>query len=271
MRVAVANLDRAEQFYCEVLGFRVRRRDGRELVLAAGDAALVSLEELKEAVPKPPRSTGLYHFAVLVPDRQALSRSLRRLVERRYPLTGASDHLVSEALYLSDPDGNGIEIYRDRPRSEWPLRGSQVQMATDPLDLRGLLADDDGRPWQGLDPATRIGHVHLHVAHLQPSEAFYCDILGFDLMQHYPGAAFVSAGGYHHHLGLNVWNGVGAPPPPPDAVGLRWFEIVVPGAEALQRVRERLEGAGVRVEPDAGGLLLRDPSSNGIRLTAVEG
>lgn len=169
----------------------------------------------------------MYHFAILVPSRASLGRSLRRLSEKRWPLTGASDHLVSEALYLDDPDGLGIEIYRDRPRDEWPVSNGQLLMATDPLDLQGVF-DEPGAEmqWSGLEAGTVIGHVHLHVPHLDTAERFYCGRIGFEpTVRGYPGALFVAAGGYHHHLGLNTWTGIGAPPPPDDAVGLRSFTI----------------------------------------------
>jgi catechol 2,3-dioxygenase len=240
--LTVRDLDRSALFYSDVLGFRETRRDGRTAWLGAGPSTgsgpprassrgggpvLIELHENTSAVPKPRRSTGLYHFAILVPSRAALGRSLRRLSEKRSPLSGASDHLVSEALYLDDPDGLGIEIYRDRPRDEWPVRNGQLAMATDPLDLQGVF-DEPGAetPWDGLEPSTVIGHVHLHVPHLDTAERLYCGRIGFEpTVRGYPGALFVAAGGYHHHLGLNTWTGIGAPPPPESAVGLRAFTI----------------------------------------------
>ncbi|HJU43041.1 MAG TPA: VOC family protein [Vicinamibacterales bacterium] len=228
MSLDVSDLDRSVLFYRDVLGFREEKRDARVSYLGPeGGRILVEVHEKPQAIPKPRRSAGLYHFAILVPSRAALGRSLRRLIEMRWPLTGASDHLVSEALYLDDPDGLGIEIYRDRPRSEWPMRNGQLQMATDPLDVDAV-HDEPGADarWQGLDAGTAIGHVHLHVPHLDTAEAFYCGRIGFEpRVRGYPGALFVAAGGYHHHLGLNTWTGIGAPPPPEHAVGLRSFTI----------------------------------------------
>jgi catechol 2,3-dioxygenase len=268
--LTVADLQRSERFYSDVLGMRVLSRGDGTLTLTADDTTpLLELTELAGARPKPARATGLYHFAVLVPSRLHLARSLRRLAEMRYPLTGASDHLVSEALYLDDPDGNGIEIYRDRPRAEWPHLDGQLQMAVDPLDIDGVLGEleHDDRPWNGLDPQTRMGHIHLHVANLCQAEEFYCSVLGFDVMVRYgPSALFVSAGGYHHHLGLNTWAGVGAPPPPEGSAGLRWFAIRLPNAEALDQVVARVRAAGLATEPTDAGLLLRDPSGNGVVL-----
>jgi len=209
--LTVADLARSEDFYTGVLGFRAIERGDRALTLAAGGAVpLLRLVEQPGARPKPQRATGLYHFAILVPSRLDLARALRHLAEQRYPLTGASDHLVSEALYLDGPDGNGIEIYRDRPRDEWPHANGQLQMAVDPLDVDGILGElaRDDRPWDGLAPQTRIGHIHLHVADLRAAEAFYSGVLGFDVMLRYgAGALFISAGGYHHHIGLNTWAG----------------------------------------------------------------
>ncbi|MGH7407638.1 MAG: VOC family protein, partial [Candidatus Methylomirabilales bacterium] len=217
--LTVSSLDRALRFYGGVLGLSVVRHQGGTAVLSAGGPApLVVLAE-NPGAHRPPRSTtGLYHLAILVPSRRALAHALARLVDTRHPLHGASDHLVSEALYLADPDGNGIEIYADRPRDRWPRRGETIEMASKPVDLEGLLAELDPPGPNGshpVDPATRIGHIHLRVADLGSSEAFYQGVLGFEVMQRdYPGALFVSAGGYHHHIGMNIWAGRDAPPPP---------------------------------------------------------
>lgn len=239
--LAVSQLDRSLPFYLDVLGFRVRSRDDARVELsAAGQSTLVELVEKPGAVVRPRRSTGLYHFAILVPTRAALGRSLRWLSDRGWPLTGAADHLVSEALYLNDPDGLGIEIYRDRPRESWRTSDGELAMATDPLDLESVVREpgaDAG--WTGLDEDTVIGHVHLHVAHLAEAEAFYAGRIGFTpMVRRYPGALFVAAGGYHHHMGLNTWTGVGAPAPPPNAVGLERFTIVGSGMEARDDLDE---------------------------------
>jgi catechol 2,3-dioxygenase len=227
--LTVRDRGRSLLFYQDVLGFTETHREGPRSVLAPpGGRPLIELHEQKDAIPKPRRTAGLYHFAILVPSRAALGRTLRRLSDKRWPISGAADHLVSEALYLDDPDGLGIEIYRDRPRDTWRHSDTgELAMATDPLDLQAIYEEPGAdTPWAGLEADTVMGHVHLHVPHLDTAEAFYCGQIGFDpMVRGYPGALFVAAGGYHHHLGLNTWVGVGAPPPPENAVGLRGFTI----------------------------------------------
>jgi catechol 2,3-dioxygenase len=249
--LTVSNLDRSVSFYRDTLGFQETTRDGRAAFLCAGSGpVLLELHELPGAIPKPRRSTGLFHFAILVPSRAALGRSLRHLADQQWPLSGVADHLVSEALYLNDPDGLGIEIYRDRPRETWRRANGELAMATDPLDVQSV-ANEPGAdaPWQGLDAGTVIGHVHLHVPTLEHGEAVFCDDIGFEpVVRTYPGALFVSAGGYHHHLGMNTWVGVGAPAPPGNAVGLRSFTI-----EGRDLDRREVSDAGTGVVTIIGG------------------
>jgi len=259
-------------FYEGRLGLRVLRDEsGRSLDVTSADGELlVRLQVDPQASPRPRHTTGLYHFALLVPDRAGLGVTLATLLERGYPLQGAADHLVSEAVYLADPEGNGIEIYRDRPREEWPRPGGQIAMATDPLDAEGVLAE--GRSSgsdRGMPPGTRMGHVHLNVADLGAAEAFYCGLLGFDLVTRYGGSAsFVSAGGYHHHVGMNTWAGPGASPPPEGSQGLVYSTVLLPTPEALSKVESRLEEAQVDSQELDGGVLVRDPSHNGVLLRA---
>jgi catechol 2,3-dioxygenase len=245
VHLIVRDLDRSVAFYERTIGFeRTGGEPGIER-LGAGGKTLLVLHGEPEAPPRPPRTTGLFHFAILVPTRPELARSLERLVGNGWRLTGASDHLVSEAVYLNDPDGIGIEIYRDRPRDEWEHEGDQIRMATLPLHLDSIMAElsSSDEATATIADGTRIGHVHLNVANIAESERFYCDELGFDVTARgYPGALFVSAGGYHHHLGLNVWNGEGAPPPQTGAIGLERYEIMVPGTES----REITDPAGNR-------------------------
>jgi catechol 2,3-dioxygenase len=259
----VANLGRAARFYEDVLGFRPSERSADSLELGAdGTAPLLKLRETPGARPMPRSASGLYHFAILVPTRVDLGRSLRRLAETGIEI-GSADHLVSEALYISDPDGNGIEIYRDRPRSEWKRNGGTVQMAVDPLDLHGLLAEGarDPRPWTGLPAGTRIGHMHLQVSDLAQALAFYQGLLGFELTAQMPGAVFISAGGYHHHLGMNTWHSRGAPPASGTA-GLEAFVVEVPDANEQARLSARLVDAGIPVAEHDGHVSVRDPWNN---------
>jgi catechol 2,3-dioxygenase len=268
VHLTVRDLERSLAFYQERLGLRLNGREGGAARLGVPGRDLLVLVENPAA--RPARgTTGLYHFALLVPSRLDLARSFARLVGTRTSMTGASDHGVSEALYLSDPDLNGIEIYRDREQQEWPWQGDRLAMTTEALDLEALLSELEraGPAAEGLAAATRIGHVHLHVGDLAPAGHFYLETLGMDLMQRYgPSALFVSAGGYHHHVGLNTWQGVGAPPPPADATGLRYFEILVPNEAELDRVGQRLGAMGVPSEKQQNGVFLRDPANNGILL-----
>jgi catechol 2,3-dioxygenase len=273
VRLTVAELDRTRDFYTRAIGLVEFEGSDGLVRLGAGDATLEPLLELvsePEAPPRPRHTTGLYHLAILVPTRADLARALQRVADTGWRLTGASDHLVSEALYLNDPEGNGIEIYRDRPREEWRYRDGTIQMSTDPLDLDGVLGelrrDDEGK---GMPARTRIGHVHLNVGDLTAAEAFYSGALGFDVtVRGYPGALFLSAGGYHHHIGLNTWTGEGAPPPPTWSRGLRWFEIRVPGEAQLAAEEDRLREAGFEPRRVDGGVSVTDPSGNGVLLTA---
>jgi catechol 2,3-dioxygenase len=222
-----------------------------------GDASAPALDR---------RATGLYHLAILYPTRLDLAFALARLAEAHWSLDGVADHLVSEALYLSDPDGNGIELYRDRPREEWSYADGELQMATLSLNLQGL-ADElaSAEALQRSVPAgTTIGHVHLQVASIPDAEAFYHGVLGFDVMTRgYPGALFVSAGGYHHHLGLNTWHSAGSGPAAPGAVGLRSYEVILPDRAELGRALDRLRAAGVSpVAESADSASVRDPSGN---------
>lgn len=269
VHLVVRDLERSLAFYQDRLGFRVLDRDGDTARLGADRSSLLVLAERRDA-PRVTGTTGLYHFAVLVPSRVALGQVLSHLLATRTPMRGASDHGVSEALYLDDPEGNGIEIYRDRPRAEWPREGEKLAMATEPLDLDSLVAEPDTGTWSGLPSGTVIGHVHLRVADIGRAEAFYCDVLGFELMQRYgPSASFVSAGGYHHHIGFNTWGGAGAKPPPDGAAGLRHFDVVLPDDVERQRLLERLRGAGVELGSTPAGPLVRDPSGNAIVLAAA--
>jgi catechol 2,3-dioxygenase len=273
--LTVRDLARSRQFYEQALGLHgTETREGALALSAPGGAPLVELRGEQSAPALNRRATGLYHLAILFPSRRDLAFALARLSAARWPLDGASDHLVSEALYLSDPDGNGIELYRDRPRADWQRRNGELAMATLPLEIDSLVAElSDSPSLQRHAPqGTTIGHVHLQVSDLAAAEVFYSGVLGFDVVvRGYPGALFVSAGGYHHHLGLNTWHSAGASPPAPGAIGLRSFEVIVPDSAELDRLRERIEAAGLQAEPGASepaedAIAVRDPSGNRVLL-----
>ena len=272
VRLTVADLDRSRTFYERAIGLRAAELEDGKLGLGApGEPALIELRGDSAAPRLNRRAPGLYHLAVLVPSRLDLAVALARLAQAHWPLDGASDHLVSEALYLSDPDGNGIEIYRDRPRAEWPRAGDQLQMSTLPLDLDDIIGElrAASELQAEMPTGTRIGHVHLQVSDLGEAEAFYHGVLGFDVMvRGYPGALFVSAGGYHHHIGLNTWHSASAAPAPAGSVGLRSFTVELPDERELAAVLARVTSAGIPTAEEPGGVLVRDPSANAVLLTA---
>lgn len=268
--LTVSNLERSLLYYTEGLGFKVLGRGSTAATLGSADnTPLLQLVEQKGADMWPRGGisyTGLYHFAILMPGRADLGRWLRHWLSLGLPLPGQGDHLVSEALYLEDPDGNGIEIYRDRPRSEWPRVNGQLQMASDPVDIRGVLAEAEaeGKPWEGMPAGTTMGHVHLQVGDIPQARAFYNGVLGFDVIVDMArmGALFVSAGGYHHHLGMNTWHSRGQGPAPGSSVGLRYLTIHLPNKDALDEVLARLDEAGVIYNSDLGGVVVEDPWRN---------
>jgi catechol 2,3-dioxygenase len=274
VRLRVADIDDLTAFYERVIGLRAVERDGGLVRLGPeGGEPLIELVSAPDASPAPGFSTGLFHFAILVPDRPELARALRRVAGAGWRLTGASDHLVSEALYLRDPEGNGIEIYRDRPRDQWNRDNGELRMATLPLDLDGILGElEEGEEAvDGMPAGTTMGHVHLQVADIPASEGFYNGAIGLDVMvRSYPGALFLAAGGYHHHVGLNTWQSEGAPPPPEDALGLDRYELALPSEEAVDEAAAALgeRGDPVRVED---GVLATDPSGNRVLLTGARG
>ena len=255
--LTVADLDRSVGYYQDALGLRVHRREDGVAALGAGADDLLVLHEEPGARPGG-RTAGLFHFALLYPSREALARAVQRLGATRTPVEGASDHGVSEAIYLRDPDNHGIELYADRPRAAWPppeAPGQRVGMYTRPLDLDDLLATiGDAAPVAHADAGLRMGHLHLHVGDLGAARAFYVDRLGLDLMTTYPGALFLAAGGYHHHLGANTWAGEGVRPAPEGTARLLEWTMQFDDPAELDAVRERMGG---EVAEDPWGIRLR--------------
>lgn len=271
--LTVRNLSESIAFYTRILKFVVHEETSDKAMLGSRDRVLVKLHEDLSAIPLMPGRTGLYHFAILVPNRVELARVLHSIATTNSKWQGAADHYVSEALYFADPDGNGIEVYRDRPRSEWPYDGDQLLMGTDQLDLQGLLGElaDNDEPWDEIHPDTVMGHIHLHVNDIAQAEHFYTQVLGFELVLRYgDSASFLAVNGYHHHLGMNTWAGVGAPPPPENGVGMRWFDILLPDEVDVADVVERLDHAGIEWDEQGDGILVRDPAGNGVRFCAPE-
>ena len=265
VNIKVKNLDNAVTFYQNIMGFQVlEQTEGKAVLTTDGKTPLLTLEQPADVIPKEGKMSGLYHFAILLPSRADLSVFLRHLLQTGYPL-GAADHYVSEALYLNDPDGNGIEVYRDRPSFEWTWKNNLVEMATEQLDAEGILAESDAE-WNGLPSGTVMGHIHLHVGDLQKAEEFYTKGLGFDVVSYYPQAAFLSTGGYHHHIAINTWQGVGAPKPPKNSVGLNWYTLVFPNETERENVIKQLKQLGAPVKKETDFYVTSDPSGNQIRL-----
>lgn len=275
VHLQVSNLERALAFYSGLIGLHEVKRVGGTAYLSAERKApyLVILSEIKDATAQDKRRAGLFHIAIRFPSRPALANVLLNLVKNNWPLQGASDHLVSEAIYLLDSEGLGVELYRDRPRENWPRKDEAIEMATLPLNLQDLTEQADQRNGNyAIDPKTDIGHVHLQVSNLEKAERFYHHSLGLDVMQRsYPGALFLAAGGYHHHLGANTWNSRDAEPAAPDAAGLRSYAYLFPDEGSWQAAQDRLAANGYqvveRVEHEhAESVLVKDEDEIGIEL-----
>ena len=267
VELKVVDLQRSLDFYENIIGFKVLKQQGEKIFLTAdGKTALLSIEQPANIMPTQQKTTGLYHFALLLPTRADLGAILRFFVELNIKI-GAGDHLVSEALYLNDPDGNGIEIYTDRPDSEWKWENDYVEMATLQIDAQSILEEGANTPWNGLPEETVMGHIHLHVAELDATMKFY-NALGFDVMTpNYPGALFMGSGKYHHHIGLNTWAGIGAPPTPENVVGLKAFSLVYPSNEELEAAITNVKAFGSDILEETGVITVKDPSQNTIKLT----
>jgi catechol 2,3-dioxygenase len=277
VRLEIADLKRSVSYYEQVIGLRVLEKSAGRATLGAHDEgrALVELNEMPGAREHPyNRRLGLYHFAILLPTRGDLGRFVAHLAHLAHlahidAYAGQADHFVSEAFYLRDPDGLGIEVYADRPRSEWPVVNGKLEMGLDPVDLDSLLASAEGRKWAGAPAGTTIGHVHLHVGDLEESEKFYHHALGLDLTASLPSALFLSAGGYHHHLGTNGWAGTGPKPAEGDARLLEWT-MVLPRPSDVESAAKSLNGAGYATEADGSDVLVTDPWNTRFRIRVTE-
>lgn len=270
VHLVVNDLDRVSAFYQDVLGFRVHRREADMVALGAGGEDLLRLTARRDARYYR-RAGGLYHTAFLVPNRVDLAQWLRRIAETETPIHGMVDHWTHEAIYLPDPEGNGIELAWDRPREQWPPFTDLIARGNGPLDPQDLVSEiaDPAAGWT-LNPQTQVGHVHLHTGNLELSDGFYRDVLGFDGTVKLPGQmSFVAAGGYHHHIGYNLWRGAGIPPRPADAAGIDYLTVVLPDDTAREQVIARVEAAGLDMSAHPEGVLLRDPAGIGVLLTAA--
>jgi catechol 2,3-dioxygenase len=272
VHLTVTDLDRSIPFYEHSLGLRLRSRSQGVARMGAGEDDLLVLVEQPDA-RRAGRHAGLYHYALLFPSRLDLARAAQRLAATDTSISGASDHGISEAIYLPDPDGNGIELAADRPRDQWPdLSDPGWDGGPEPLDLPSLFAlVADKEPLPQADPGLVVGHVHLHVGDVDEGLAFYRDILGFELMTLIArSAAFLAAGGYHHHVGINVWQGRGVPPAPADAVGLRHWTVVLDHQSEVDAIVDRLAAAGIPAQQTAEGTLVRDPWETAVVFTSAD-
>jgi catechol 2,3-dioxygenase len=271
--LAVSDLDKSLDFYSRLIGFKEISRERRTVYLSADGKQpyIISLIENKNAKHPMRKNTGLYHIAVRFPNRKELAKVFLRLFENKVKFQGFSDHIVSEAVYLADPDGNGVELYADKPKDMWKWKLGQVEMDTLPLNLQVLTneLEDNEAITDGVHPGTKIGHIHLKVSDLFKAEKFYNHLLGFNVTNSsYPGALFLSAGGYHHHIGTNVWSSKNGTPPPENSLGLKSFTINIPDGTYINEIEEKAKSSGVETaKPDNGKILLHDFDNNKIILT----
>lgn len=266
LRLKVRDIEAVSTFYQSVLGLRPVATGDNRITLGTGGTPLLELVSDAKLAPLDPRQAGLFHTAFLMPTRADLARWVAHVAEARVPLQGASDHIVSEALYLADPEGNGIEVYADRPVSRWHGAGGEITMSTDPLDLQDLLQSAEGTEWSGFPEGGSVGHVHLQVGDTADADRFYRDVLGLDIAARYPGASFYGSGGYHHQLAGNVWNSRRAGKRPESMAGLDALEIIVRDTADLTSIAERADGVGIASIRNTDGLTLRDPWGTAITL-----
>jgi catechol 2,3-dioxygenase len=262
----VRDLDRLTAYYRDALGLAALDRGKDSATLGAGGVPIVRLEHAPAAKPDDNRTAGLYHTAFLVPTRADLARWLLDVAQKRVPLSGASDHFVSEAIYLDDPEGNGIEVYRDRGQDEWEWTGESLKITTDPLDLDDLMAAAGNESWSGAPGGMRIGHVHLRVGDVEQAETFYRDLIGLAVTRRRGGASFMSSGRYHHHIAGNVWHSAGAGKRDEDRAGLAWFSFEAADAAAFDAVKARLAQAGAPLRDIPEGIETADPWGTRVRI-----
>jgi catechol 2,3-dioxygenase len=264
----VRDLDRVTAFYRDVLGLAVLDRGKDGTILGAGGVPFVHLEHDAEAKPDDTREAGLYHTAFLMPTRADLARWILHVARNKTPLTGASDHAISEAFYLDDPEGNGVEVYADRPTESWQWTGNDLRMTTDPLDIYDILREvPPTATFNGAPDGFRIGHVHLRVGDVACAEAFYRDGLGLDVTRRRHGASFLSSGRYHHHIAGNVWHSASAKMRDDRRAGLRWLTLEASDGDAFDQVERRLVEAGAKPAPVEGGIEVADPWGTRVRIT----
>lgn len=263
----VVNIKKSLEFYKSIMGFKVLKESENEFVLTAdGNNPIVTIISSEDVIAKVPRRTGLYHFAILLPDRLHLGLFLKNIRSEKYPIVGGSNHGVSEAIYLQDPDDNGIEVYADTSEDKWDKNDYSINMVTERLDYDNLIEITGDKTWNGAPIDTIIGHMHLHVADLDEAYKFY-NTIGFNLTQAMKHQAyFVSTGGYHHHIGLNIWNGKGAEPLPDNSAGMKYFTLKFPASDILQEKILNLKVAGYLIIEKDGDIYARDPSQNLIKL-----
>jgi catechol 2,3-dioxygenase len=263
----VRDLDRLTAFYRDVLGLAVLDRGASGAILGAGGVPLVHLEHDPAAKPDDTREAGLYHTAFLMPTRADLARWILHVARHKVPLTGASDHAVSEAFYLDDPEGNGVEVYSDRPAATWQWAGNDLRMTTDRLDVEDILREvSPDAAFPGAPDGLRIGHVHLRVGDVVHAEAFYHDGLGLDVTRHRHGASFMSSGRYHHHIAGNVWHSAGAGERDPARAGLSWLALEAADADTFAQITARLQQGGRKLAPTQDGVETTDPWGTRVRL-----
>jgi catechol 2,3-dioxygenase len=268
--LTVNDLAGVSDFYQRVLGLAVIDQTDSVVQLGAGTDAFLELVGDPAAPRASPRDAGLFHTAFLLPSRADLGSWVEHVAKHRFAIQGASDHGVSEALYLSDPEGNGIEVYADRPSSEWPYQEGALRMVTDTLDIDSLRAVAADKPWQGAPAGSVIGHVHLQVGATPQADAFYAEALGLDITARYPGASFYSSGGYHHHLAGNIWNSRNAGPRVAGSTGLREVELLASGVATFDKTAGKLAAAGMDVQARASGIVVRDPWGTSLSLQQAE-